>query len=47
MEISPPDRVGWKNQIWEGDRAEGPTDSESAEKFEYGTIHFVKYHWNV
>lgn len=36
-----PDRVGWKNQIWEGDRAEEPTeDKESAEKFEYGTIHF-------
>ena len=36
-----PDRVGWKNQIWEGDRAEDPPeDKESAEKFEYGTIHF-------
>ena len=36
-----PDRVGWKNQIWEGDRAEEPAeDRESAEKFEYGTIHF-------
>ncbi len=35
-----PDRVGWKNQIWEGDRAEEPTDTETAEKFEYGTIHF-------
>ena len=36
-----PDRVGWKNQIWEGDRAEEPPeDRESAEKFEYGTIHF-------
>jgi cysteine desulfurase/selenocysteine lyase len=36
-----PDRIGWKNQIWEGDRAEEPPeDKESAEKFEYGTIHF-------
>jgi len=35
-----PDRVGWKNQIWEGDRAEEPTNPETAEKFEYGTIHF-------
>jgi selenocysteine lyase/cysteine desulfurase len=35
-----PDRIGWKNQIWEGDRAEDPVDSLSAEKFEYGTIHF-------
>jgi len=35
-----PDRVGWKNQIWKGDRAEEPTDLDTAEKFEYGTIHF-------
>ncbi len=36
-----PDRVGWKNQIWAGDHAEEPIDlTESAEKFEYGTIHF-------
>jgi cysteine desulfurase/selenocysteine lyase len=35
-----PDRVGWKNQIWEGDHAEEPLDSSTAEKFEYGTIHF-------
>jgi cysteine desulfurase/selenocysteine lyase len=36
-----PDRVGWKNQIWQGDRAEAASDEpESAEKFEYGTIHF-------
>jgi cysteine desulfurase/selenocysteine lyase len=35
-----PDRVGWKNQIWEGDHAEEPQDSSTAEKFEYGTIHF-------
>jgi len=36
-----PDRVGWKNQIWKGDRAEAELDEpESAEKFEYGTIHF-------
>ena len=36
-----PDRIGWKNQIWKGDRAEDPPeDKESAEKFEYGTIHF-------
>ena len=35
-----PDRTGWKNQIWKGDRAEEPTDLDTAEKFEYGTIHF-------
>jgi cysteine desulfurase/selenocysteine lyase len=35
-----PDRIGWKNQLWEGDRAEDPVDDLSAEKFEYGTIHF-------
>jgi selenocysteine lyase/cysteine desulfurase len=36
-----PDRIGWKNQLWEGDHAEEPLDSfNTAEKFEYGTIHF-------
>jgi len=35
-----PDRVGWKNQIWAGDRAEEPVAMESAEKLEYGTINF-------
>jgi selenocysteine lyase/cysteine desulfurase len=35
-----PDRIGWKNQLWEGDHAEVPIDGLSAEKFEYGTIHF-------
>lgn len=35
-----PDRVGWKNQIWQGDHAEDPIDLNTAEKFEYGTIHF-------
>jgi cysteine desulfurase/selenocysteine lyase len=36
-----PDRIGWKNQLWEGDRAEDPLDDlNAAEKFEYGTIHF-------
>lgn len=36
-----PDRVGWKNQIWEGEHAEKPLElSETAEKFEYGTLHF-------
>jgi len=35
-----PDRIGWKNQLWEGDRAEDPVDGLSAEKYEYGTIHF-------
>ena len=36
-----PDRVGWKNQIWEGERAEHPSgNQEAAEKFEYGTLHF-------
>jgi selenocysteine lyase/cysteine desulfurase len=36
-----PDRVGWKNQLWEGDHAEEPLkDVNSAEKFEYGTLHF-------
>lgn len=36
-----PDRVGWKNQMWEGEHAEKPLEhTETAEKFEYGTIHF-------
>ena len=36
-----PDRVGWKNQIWEGERAEKPSENpETASKFEYGTLHF-------
>ena len=36
-----PDRVGWKNQLWEGDHAEEPLkDVHSAVKFEYGTLHF-------
>lgn len=35
-----PDRVGWKNQIWTGDRAEELKGFDTAEKFEYGTIHF-------
>lgn len=36
-----PDRIGWKNQIWEGDHAEEPLDATlSAKKFEYGTLHF-------
>lgn len=35
-----PDRVGWKNQIWEGDNPEESTTEGSAEKFEYGTINF-------
>lgn len=36
-----PDRIGWKNQIWEGDQAEVPLDATlSAKKFEYGTLHF-------
>jgi cysteine desulfurase/selenocysteine lyase len=36
-----PDRIGWKNQIWEGDYAEEPLDATlSAKKFEYGTLHF-------
>jgi selenocysteine lyase/cysteine desulfurase len=41
LEDLEPDRVGWKNQLWEGDHAEKPLDSfNTAEKFEYGTIHF-------
>ncbi len=35
-----PDRIGWKNQLWAGDHAEEPLDGSTAEKFEYGTIHF-------
>jgi len=36
-----PDRVGWKNQIWEGERAEQlPESRNTAAKFEYGTLHF-------
>ncbi len=36
-----PDRVGWKNQIWEGEHAEEPLrGTGTAEKFEYGTLHF-------
>jgi len=35
-----PDRVGWKNQIREGEHAEKPQEQGTAEKFEYGTMHF-------
>ena len=35
-----PDRTGWKNQIWDGDNPEDPVDLGTAEKFEYGTLHF-------
>ncbi len=36
-----PDRIGWKNQIFEGAHAEKPSDKpEAASKFEYGTLHF-------
>ena len=36
-----PDRVGWKNQIWEGEHAEQlPESHDTAAKFEYGTLHF-------
>jgi len=35
-----PDRVGWKNQLWEGEHAEKPENLETASKFEYGTLHF-------
>jgi len=36
-----PDRVGWKNQIWEGEHAEKPlVHRETAAKFEYGTLSF-------
>jgi len=39
-----PDRVGWKNQIWKGAQAEEPTDLDTAEKFEYGTLNFQGIH---
>ena len=35
-----PDRVGWKNQVWEGNNPEEVEAGETAAKFEYGTIHF-------
>jgi selenocysteine lyase/cysteine desulfurase len=35
-----PDRTGWKNQIYEGDNPEESIAEGTAEKFEYGTIHF-------
>jgi len=36
-----PDRVGWKNQIWEGEHAEKPLEHrDTAKNFEYGTLHF-------
>jgi len=35
-----PDRTGWKNQIFKGDNPEESFSEGSAEKFEYGTIHF-------
>jgi cysteine desulfurase/selenocysteine lyase len=35
-----PDRTGWKNQIYQGDNPEDSVSEGSAEKFEYGTIHF-------
>jgi len=35
-----PDRTGWKNQIYQGDNPEESVSEGSAEKFEYGTIHF-------
>ncbi len=35
-----PDRTGWKNQIFEGDNPEEAITEGTAEKFEYGTIHF-------
>jgi len=35
-----PDRTGWKNQVWGGDNPEEASNMESAEKFEYGTLHF-------
>jgi selenocysteine lyase/cysteine desulfurase len=35
-----PDRTGWKNQIYKGDNPEESVTVGSAEKFEYGTIHF-------
>lgn len=40
LELSP-DRIGWKNQLWEGNKAEKTLENqETAEKFEYGTLHF-------
>lgn len=39
-----PDRIGWKNQIWEGARAEEPAAPDTAEKFEYGTLNFQGIH---
>jgi selenocysteine lyase/cysteine desulfurase len=35
-----PDRIGWKNQIYEGDNPEESTKEGTTEKFEYGTINF-------
>ncbi len=35
-----PDRTGWKNQIYKGDNPEESVAEGTAEKFEYGTIHF-------
>ncbi|MBN1682732.1 aminotransferase class V-fold PLP-dependent enzyme [Candidatus Bathyarchaeota archaeon] len=35
-----PDRVGWKNQLYEGDNPEESITEGKAEKFEYGTINF-------
>ncbi len=36
-----PDRIGWKNQIWQGEHAEQPLEGQlTAEKLEYGTLHF-------
>ncbi len=39
-----PDRTGWKNQIWGGDNPEDPVDLDTAEKFEYGTLHFQGFY---
>lgn len=36
-----PDRVGWKNQLWQGERAERLQESgRTGDKFEYGTLHY-------
>jgi selenocysteine lyase/cysteine desulfurase len=36
-----PDRIDWKNQLWEGERAERLQESGRAgDKFEYGTLHY-------
>jgi selenocysteine lyase/cysteine desulfurase len=35
-----PDRTGWKNQTWGGDNPEDSVNLGTAEKFEYGTLHF-------